>query len=307
MGGFEGSNIAYIRRAGYDDGTNVPLTLLQRVASEHYQQFFVTGEFTREAGDYVFTAEVYSVEPARLISEHEVRGREPMRLADLLSTEIQEEIVLVEGTEEINPDLPVAELLTNSMVALKHFVDGRMSLLLDNDQEAAIREFEAAVEVDPTFALAHALLAQVYQVAGNTSEALAATKHALQHDYKLLQATRFQVKSLDYVLQGQMDKFVRVIEMWTQLQPDNPDAHTTMAFVYMFYGDQRDKALESFARARELGEDFVLMLEAKLHEANRDTDKALAAYRQYAESFPENHAPWVHVGRLYRGAQRDDL
>ncbi len=299
-GGFENSNFAYIRRAGYDDGTNVPLTLLQSVASKYYQQFFVTGEFTRVGDDYVFTAQLYSVDPARLVSEHEVRGRDPMRLADLLSTKIQEEIVLVEGTEEINPDLPVAELLTNSMIALKHFVDGRMSLLLDNDQEAAIAHLQAAVEVDPTFALAWALLAQVYQVVGNTSEALVATKQAMQHDYKLLQDTRFRLKSLDYFLQGQMDKFVRVIEMWTELQPDNPEAHTQMAFVYMFIGDQREKALESFARARDLGEDFVLMWEAKLHEANRDMDKALAAYRQFAQSFPEDHTPWVHVGRLYR-------
>jgi tetratricopeptide (TPR) repeat protein len=299
-GGFEGSNIAYIRRAGYDDGTDVPVTLLQKVANKFYQQFFVTGEFTRDGEDYVFTAQLYSVEPARLVSEHEVRGRDPMRLADLLSTEIQEEVVLVEGTEEVNPDLPVAELLTDSVVALHHFVDGRMALLLDSDQEAAVEHLKAAVEADPSFALAHGLLAQVYQVTGNTSEALEATKMALQHDYKLARDTRFLVKSLDYSLQGQMDKVTRVIEMWTEIQPDNPEAHTQMAFIYMFFGDQREKALESFGRARELGEDWVLMYEAKLHEANGDNELAIDAYRQHADSFPEDSSPWVQLGQLYR-------
>lgn len=305
-GGFEGSNLAYIRRAGYDDGTDVPVTLLQRVANEFYQQFFVTGEFTRDGEDYVYTAELYTVDPARLVSEHEVRGRDLMRLADLLSAEIQEEIVLVEGTEEVNPDLPVKELLTSSMTAFHHFVDGRMALLLDNDQEGAIAHFNAAVEADPAFALAYGLLAQAYQVVGNTSEALVATKQALQHDYKLVRDTRFLIKGLDYSLQGQIDKVVRVIEMWTELQPDNPEAHTQMAIVYMFFGDQRDKALESFARARELGEDWVLLIEARLHTANGEIDKALAAYRQHAESFPEDHSPWVQMGQLYRSQGRLD-
>jgi eukaryotic-like serine/threonine-protein kinase len=144
-------------------------------------------------------------------------------------------------------DTPVEQATTPSLEALQAYSLGYRTKDVKGD-EAAVPFFEQAIELDPKFAMAHALLGTSYQNLGERTRGAEMIGKAYQLRDRVSEREKFYIDSyyLDLVL-GDLDKARQVYELWAQVYPREDKPVGNLGLLYGFLG-QYDKGL---ARAQE--------------------------------------------------------
>ncbi len=119
-------------------------------------------------------------------------------------------------------DVPLAQSTTSSLEALKAGSRGYLAFL-KYDIPSAIAHFEHAVSLDPGFAAAHALLAEVQDITGDTARAFENTKKAYELSGRVTENERYYI-SLAYCsrVTGDYDKALLIARQWANDYPRNP-------------------------------------------------------------------------------------
>lgn len=202
-----------LRRAGYRDGLGVPVALQRQMAADWRRGFFLDGRFDRHDDGLVARVAVYSTEGGGPVAELEIVGGDLFEVADLLTPRLFEALDVRTAGGRVDQDLPVTDILTADEGALRTFIAGENTLLLDNDATAAVALYERATEADPSFALAQSVRGNHLTSLGATARAREAIDAALRHDYRLTEHDRFWVKGFKYVLDEQPEKRLALFEM----------------------------------------------------------------------------------------------
>lgn len=128
------------------------------VARDAGAEYAILGEAVSLGEDLRFSASVYRTVSGKRVGRVDVRGTSDRvtALADRLTRKVLG--VLLEKSEDQVPSVDLARLTTSSLKALKVFLRGERHLRA-SAYEAAIEDFETAVEIDSTFALGHLQLA----------------------------------------------------------------------------------------------------------------------------------------------------
>ncbi len=300
-----GGMFARLVRAGFEDGLDAPIGLQRKIAADWHLAFFIDGRFDRpESGEgLVAQVTVYRTESGQPVATHEVEAADAVGLADALSPLLLDDLDVPRGMDRIAQDLPAAEILTADMAALRAYIEGIRARLIGNDLATATDRFQQAVAADPTFAMAQSLLGDTLVQRGQSVAANKALEQALRHDYKLLEADRFQVKGYRYMIDGQVDKRNALFEMWVELQPTDVTALTQLANVYEWSGNRITEARQIYQRIYDIHpvESWALRQVSRLASLEGDHEGALEALERYATYDPEEHAVWVEIGQLHRG------
>ncbi len=215
--------------------------------------------------------------------------------------------------------------------AYYHFLKAQQLLVAD-DTEGAIKEYEAAIEKDPESAFLEMDLAALYQRKGDVKQALAHAEKTLrlnpkqQEAYFLLaslhvglnqleEATREyeRILTLDpenrearlflatlYAQQRQFPKAIRTVQELLRLDPQLVVGYYYLGRIYLETNRLQD-AKKEFLRVLTLDPKFVpAMFDLGLTlEREHQYTRALAIYRRILSSYPRNSKIWTSIGRLY--------
>ena len=121
---------------------------------------------------------------------------------------------------------PLQEATTTSLDALKAFSTG-MKLNYSGGSRVAIPFLRRAVEIDPNFAMAHAVLSLAYSDVGETVLSTESTTKAWQLRDRVSERERYFIDFLYYrQVTGNLEKAYQTLEAWYQSYPRGGDPPT---------------------------------------------------------------------------------
>ncbi len=179
-------------------------------------------------------------------------------------------------------DVP-AEATTSSLEALKSYSMGN-TVEREKGEAASIPFLKRAIELDPTFALAYAGLAERYTHLYQSSLALESAVKAYQLREKVTERERLRISATYFMSRKALEKEAQIYDLWIANYPRDFVPHANLSADYMSMG-QHDKALVEGQEALRLAPDDVVsysnlgfnyLLLNRLNEARATLDEALA-------------------------------
>ena len=206
----------------------------------------------------------------------------------------------------ITPTLEQAEIgravlkPTDSLDAYDHYMRGIASVYrwTHDATSEALQHFYRAIELDPKFALAHALAASCYawrQVNGwvaDTAREIAETKRLAEHAIRLgqddAQVLCWSGAALAFVV-GEVDAGVGLVERALRLNPNLMDAWLSSGLIRLTSGEW-NVAVEHFARAIRLSpfDPFLFLMQQGTASGHFYTGRYDEAAAWSAKSIGEN-------------------
>ncbi len=173
------------------------------------------------------------------------------------------------------------------------------------DLEGAVKEFTAAITIDPSRVEAYKNLAYSYLRSNNTASAIAIYEKYLGINPKevaiLNEVTRLYMETKDY------PKAEEAAQRTLAIDSANLDAISNLAMAYDLSG-QNDKALATYesALAKNPNDQDLIFNLARLHYLNKAYDKAIELFQKVISLSPEDYDANLNVGNAYL-TMADDL
>jgi len=154
-------------------------------------------------------------------------------------------------------DMPVEQATTPSLEALQAYSAALRTKRSKGDDEA-LPLLNRAVELDPNFAMAHAVLGTVYSNLGDAALAAEQTKKAHQLRGQVTEREKFYIDSSYYnMATGELEKEIEVYEQWKQAYPRDWVPYHKSAYCDGYLG-RYDKAAAGYREALKLEPDDVV-------------------------------------------------
>ena len=148
-------------------------------------------------------------------------------------------------------DAPVEQVTTASLEALQAYSLGMKTLYTQGDA-AAIPFLKRATELDPSFALAHAILGNLSANLNQPTQGMASIKKAYELRGRVSEREKLNIEVFYYArYTGDMEKAAQVCEVWKQTYPRDVAPHVWLGNVYQILG-RFEKALEECREAMRL-------------------------------------------------------
>jgi len=138
----------------------------------------------------------------------------------------------------------VASLTTDSIEALKAYLEGERALRAPRDRDAARVAFQRAVEIDSTFALAWSRLAFVVGWSWATDPTFDYLDRAQRHSDRLSERERLLLRGFSEHLHGRLEEAEQAFLAIVQEYPDDVLAWQRLGVVNYFYGWKRGRPVE---------------------------------------------------------------
>ncbi len=290
-----------LNEAGYPLGLGLPLSLQRDIADDLHVAHFVSGALHGSSGALEVTLSLHDVERGKLVEERRYAGSDPFELVDRMSLQLKRDLGVPEQHIEESRDLPVAEMMTGSIPAFRHLIDGWRAFQSEEWQGAA-DALTAAVDEDSSFALANLLLFQAHLLLNDVARGSAAIEAAMQHAYKLPERFQFQMKAGYYrFVKQDIERTRAVAGMFSELFPEDKTAHLLWYELHLGAGE-REEAIAAAQRVLELDPSEYDLLPAigALYEAQGDVQEAGRYYEQFSEVAPRDPRAFDNLGDLNR-------
>jgi eukaryotic-like serine/threonine-protein kinase len=156
-------------------------------------------------------------------------------------------------------DMPLQQATTPSLDALKSFSLGYKVATAGGGSAAAIPFFKHAIELDPNFALAYAILGRVYGDIKEYSLSADYTRKAYELRDRASERERYFIEmSFLAMVTGNLEKAEQICELWMQAYPRALEPHAALSgFIYPPLGEYQ-KAAEEAGEAVRLNPDFPI-------------------------------------------------
>ena len=150
---------------------------------------------------------------------------------------------------------PLIEATTPSLEAWKLYSTA-WRLVLSEDTIGAVPLVQRAIEIDPNFAMAHALLGRIYGDTRDPARSAESFRKAYELRDRSSDAERFFI-TFNYDLQGtgNLEEAQRTGESWMQTYPRVLQAPSLLSAVYQNLG-KYEKSVEAAKRAIDISPDF---------------------------------------------------
>jgi len=295
-----------LRNQGFEHMRDLPRGLAVEIARDRRSSAFILGSYSVDGDTISLNASMYAAESGDLIGAHSVTTDDWLSGIDSISEAILG-FARVEPADNQSDD-PVSEHLSDSIEAIRHYTSGNVLIELDNDYAGGIAELRAAVDVDPAFAEARSRLSIAEYLSGDVAAARRSASRALNNSYRLSNASRFGMKAQQYLYDGDLDKSIQVIEIWSQVEPDSTRALETKARLGSVMGT--DEALESaisaFDQLLELNPDdvYVYRQKALIEQQRGNYDAAADLLRQFLTEIPDSSGAHIQLSEVYQAQGR---
>jgi len=145
-------------------------------------------------------------------------------IANTFRTRVGESLAMIE-----KHSAPLPETTTSSLEALKAYDTGQ-KVSFSQGPSAAVPHFERAVQIDPEFARAYAVLGITYSNLGESVRSMEATMKAYQLKDHASDRDRFFIATMyDRQVTGDLERERQTLESWAQTYPRDRDAPGLLA------------------------------------------------------------------------------
>ncbi|MCH8300907.1 MAG: tetratricopeptide repeat protein [Candidatus Marinimicrobia bacterium] len=301
---YEGSQSTFymkMKKAGFAEGIGLPLTLKREIAHDLHLDYFIVGSFKEENDIFTIETVLYKTESGKPIADNAYEGTDVFELVDAISVKLKHDLEIPDRHIAEVTDLPVSEMLTDSINAFRSYIAGKNAAIFDNDWNRSVEHMENAVRLDPTFSYAYFFLQEGYMLTNQGQKREEAFGPLMQHLYKLPERVRYLVKVVYYDFKEDPDKQFGVAKMMVDLYPDDIMGHQLLSMLYMIRG-QRDEVVSELKRILELDPEQYEVLQqiGSIHKDKGEFEEALKYYKEYADHFPEDYKSFAAIGGLYK-------
>jgi serine/threonine protein kinase/tetratricopeptide (TPR) repeat protein len=194
----------------------------QQICERTASAAVMEGSITRVGSQYVLGLRAKDCNSGNILDQEQAVAAKREDVLNSLSemsrkfrTRVGESLAMVE-----RHSTPLAEATTPSFEALKAYSTAMMLLLTLGNFEPAVPFFRRAVEIDPTFAMAHAQLGFAYSTSGETVLSAESTTKAWRMRDRVSDPERFFIEFLyDRHVTGNLEKAYQTLELWRQTYP----------------------------------------------------------------------------------------
>ena len=291
-----------IKEKGFPQAVQVPLTLQKKIADDLHRRYFVTGSVAGQSGQISVNVSLYDTKTGKPIVKNSFSGKDIFNLVDDISVQLKKDLEIPAYHIGKTEDLPVAEILTKSIPALKAFYSASNALTFDRNWENSIKLNEQAIKEDPAFAMGYLNLQMLYAMSNQSEKRAQVFQPLMQHLYKLPERMQFAVKHDYYFLIKQdPDKAFAVVKMWIELYPEDIVGHTVLSTLYV-NRNKPEEAISVYNRILELDPEQYNILQTigSLYKETGEFEEALKYYQQYADRFPNETRSFTAIGGLYK-------
>jgi tetratricopeptide (TPR) repeat protein len=176
--------------------------------------------------------------------------------------------------------VPIEEATTSSLEALKNYSLG----IATEDDAPSIPFYKRAIELDPNFAMAYAVLARSYHNLNEASLSLEYATKAYQLRDRVSEREKLSISGIYFALTEDLGKLTENSELWIANYPRDFPPHNMLGAAYANMGEY-DKALPEFQETLRLAPDVDLgyvqvgnsyLSLDRLHEVKATLDQAMA-------------------------------
>jgi DNA-binding winged helix-turn-helix (wHTH) protein/tetratricopeptide (TPR) repeat protein len=216
------------------------------------------GSITSLGSQYVLWLRARNCQTGEVIDEQQMQAARKedvlsalSQLASRFRTRAGEGLTMVDKL-----DTPLAEATTGSLEALRAYSLGWKALYASGSG-AAVPLFKRAVEIDPQFAMAHAMLGRVYGDIAESELSAEYTSKAKELRSRANEWERFFIDaSYEMQVTGDMEKGRQICEAWEQTYPREAKVHGFLAgMIYPLLG-RYEPALEESRKMMADDPDF---------------------------------------------------
>jgi len=152
---------------------------------------------------------------------------------------------------------PLVEATTPSLEALKAYSAAWNVMRGQGDPAAAVSFLRRAIEIDPKFAMAHALLGHMYELLQESALSAGSISKAYELRDRASDPERFFI-DLNYYQQvtGNLEQAQQTGESWAETYPRNAQAPGFLTWIYQQLGEY-EKSLAASKRIIEIDPDFA--------------------------------------------------
>jgi eukaryotic-like serine/threonine-protein kinase len=219
---------------------------------------FLKGSISRLGSQYVLGLEAVNCNTGDTLAKEqaEASSRESVlktldQVASSMRTRLGESLASVQKF-----DVPI-EATTSSLEALKAFSMG-VSVSREKGSAEALSFMKRAIELDPNFAMAYALLGLEYANLAQPSRAAENLKKAYELRDHVSEREKLRISAnYYYVVTGELEKEAQTYQLWGQSYPRDSVPHGNLAANYSALG-QYDQALPEVQESHRLDPTIVV-------------------------------------------------
>ena len=252
-----------LRLMGQPPDTRVTPQMAREVCQRAQGTTAVEGSIAMLGSQYVLALKAVNCRTGEILGQEQLTSEDKTHVLAALGTAATSlRAKLGESLSSVQKyDTPLEQATTQSLEALQAYSLGYRTKDVKGD-EAAVPFFERAIQLDPKFAMAYALLGTSYQNLGERARGSEMIAKAYLLREQVSEREKFYIDSyyLDLVI-GDLDKAQKVYELWTEVYPRDDKPVGNLGLLYGFMG-QYEKGL---SRAQEA---LLLRPESGLRYAN---------------------------------------
>ena len=285
-----------LKLMGHKPDERITKDLAREISQRENAKAIISGSIASLGNDYVITLEASNAQTGDSIARQQVEagGKEQvLKSLDKAATDLRGK--LGESLSSIQQfTTPLEQATTSSLEALREFSVGQ-ALHNRLDEEGAIPHLKRAIELDPNFASAYAVLGVASGNIGNSADARTWVRKAYELRDRASEHERLYIEGHYFdILTGDYEKANDVYKKWQETYPRETRPIVNLALGYEIIGDQ-ENALATAAEALKVDPadhfGFYHQMSAYIYLNRFDDAKALAqtAIAQKAAS-PGLHA-----------------
>ena len=289
---------ARMKQAGFEDGLDLPLSLMREIAVDANRHYFLEGDIQRNGEQLEITVRVWESDTLTRLGEVRQQGWDTLTLVDRLSEGVRDVLDVPSGKGRLFEDLPLAETYGESEAAHKEYIDAMNAVLFQNDWEASNTHYDRALEIDPAFVLAWFMKGVNQFDQGDIPGARQSLAEAQKLDYRLPERDQATLKGFTYRISGEQEKLEKFLRLQVRLQGDASSQRKLARFL-MITG-RLEEAKHAFKLAMEkdssdLGGFHHLAL---LERATGNLDAAIDYAHRYNDKKQEDSTGLILLGHL---------
>ena len=265
-----------LRLMGRAPDERLTVDVSREICQRQGVKVLLTGSIASLGNTYVITLEAINARSGEVVARElvEANGKEKVlnalgRSASGVREKLGESLPSIQKF-----DAPL-ELTTSSLEALRAFSLGREQSYRGHYLRA-ISFHRHAVELDPNFAFAYAVMAAMYSYTGQPDQAAAAAKKGFELKDRASELEKFLIKYFYFQLvTGELNKVLETLDLWQQTYPQDWRAKADVAETRLMMGQFEQAA----AAARE-----TVRLDSNSPLGHELLGKALIRLNRFAES-----------------------
>jgi tetratricopeptide (TPR) repeat protein len=238
--------LRFMRRPPSDP---VTLEVAQEVCQRANGKAVLAGSLAKLGSQYVVGLNAVNCQTGESLAQTQAqveRKEEVLKTLGGQTTKLRER--LGESLSSIRRfDVPIRDATTSSLEALRDVALGVKAFSEKGDAEA-IPFYQHAIELDPKFALAYALLGSAYTGLGENSQASANYTRAYELRDRISEPEKFEISVYYYgSVTGELEKTNQTLELWAQTYPRDASPHFFLSINYSLMGLHEKALAENLA------------------------------------------------------------